>query len=296
MAEQIATKVGPAKIDICYERLGDEDAPPVLLVMGLLAQLIHWPDGFCDELVSRGLQVIRFDNRDAGRSTHFSDGPQPDFAAAMAGDASSAVYTLSDMAADAVGLLDVLALPSAHLVGMSLGGRIAQTIAIEHPTRVRTLTSISATTDAPGVGQPRPEGMRALAAPPATTREEIIERSVAAARLVGSPGFPSDDDEVRSRAARAYDRDHDPGAAVRQGVATIASGDRTQALRKLDLPTLVIHGADDVVCDVSGGRATAEAIPGAELVVIDGMGHDLPRALWPRIAGLIEGLVKRVES
>lgn len=293
MAEERARDVGPARIEIAYERFGDADAPPVLLVMGLGAQLIQWPDGFCAELVARGLHVIRFDNRDAGASTHFSDAPTPDFAAAMRGDFSSAVYTLSDMAADAVGLLDALGISSAHVVGASMGGMIAQTMAIEHPARVRSLTSIMATTGDRAVGQPRPEGLRAFSGPPAVTREEAIERMVAVSRILGSPGFPRDEDAVRERAGRAYDRGHDPIAMVRQGVAVIASGDRTARLRTLDLPALVVHGADDLLVDPSGGRATAEAIPGAELVVIDGMGHDLPRALWPRLADLVAKLVRR---
>jgi pimeloyl-ACP methyl ester carboxylesterase len=274
MTVQILSNVGPDRIDIAYEGLG--------------AQLIGWPDGFCDALVAHKLQVIRFDNRDAGLSTHFSSAPVPNFVAALAGDTSSAAYTLSSMAADAVGLLEGLGIDSAHLVGASMGGFIAQTIAIEHPARVRSLTSIMSSTGDPTVGQPRPQAMAIFASPPATNRDEAIQRTVNAVRILGSPGFPADLDAVTDRAARAYD----PPGIVRQAVAVIASGDRTARLRSLDVPALVIHGADDPMCDVSGGRATAAAIPAATLAVFDGMGHDLPRALWPDFASRIAELVR----
>ncbi|MBB6555211.1 pimeloyl-ACP methyl ester carboxylesterase [Nonomuraea rubra] len=295
MGEEKAFEVGPAKIEVTYERLGDPQAPPVLLVMGAGAQLIHWPEGFCAELVARGCQVIRFDNRDAGLSTHFHDAPEPDLPAALAGDPSSASYTLSDMAADTVGLLDALGLDSAHLVGASLGGMIAQTVAIEHPARIRSLTSMMSTTGAPGVGGPDREALSRMTGPPPAAREDVIEHWVKAFLLVGSPGYPSGEDELRERATRAYDRAYDPAGVTRQSVAAIASGDRTERLRSVRVPALVIHGAADLMCDVSGGRATAEAIPGAELVVIDGMGHHLPRALWPELAARIAGLVHRIE-
>ena len=290
--EKVAN-VGPAKIEIAYERLGDPHAPPVLLVMGLGAQLIAWPDGLCDELVGRGLHVIRFDNRDAGESTHLSSAPAPNFAAALAGDHSSAAYTLSDMAADTVGLLDALGLGSVHLVGASLGGFVAQTVAIEHPDRVRSLTSIMSTTGAPAVGQPAPETMQIFAGLPAVTREAVIKRALDASAIVGSRGFPIDREAVADRAGRAFDRAFDPPGMLRQAVAVIASGDRTPRLRSLAIPTLVIHGTDDRMVDISGGRATAAAIPGAELVVIEGMGHDLPRPLWPELATKIAELVHR---
>ncbi len=284
-------------IDLAYEQRGDPGAPPVLLVMGLGAQLLSWPEGFCDALVARGLQVIRFDNRDVGRSTHLDAAPKPDLKAVMGGDRSSVSYTLSDMARDAVGLLDAIGLASAHLVGASMGAGIGQTMAIEHPARVRSLTSMMWTTGDPAVGQPRPEVLRAIfTGAPATTRDEVIEQQVRAARLVGSPRYAFDEVELRARAGRAWDRGHDPLGIARQAVATVASGDRTTKLRALAVPALVLHGADDPMCDVSGGRATAAAIAHAELLILDGMGHDLPRALWPEIVAKIAGLILRVEA
>jgi pimeloyl-ACP methyl ester carboxylesterase len=297
MTIERAHDVGPAKIEIAYERLGDPSKPPVLLIMGLGAQLIGWPDGFCDELVGRGFHVIRFDNRDVGESTHVTNAPVPNFAAAMAGDRSSVSYTLSDMAADTVGLLDVIGLDSVHLVGASLGGFVAQTIAIEHPRRVRSLTSIMSTTGAFNVGQAHPDVVaRIFGGPNAKTRAEAVQRIVDAFRLVGSPGFPFDAEAVAERAGHAYDRAYDPRALARQGIAVIASGDRTPKLRELDVPALVIHGEADRLCDPSGGRATAEAIRGAELVMVEGMGHDLPRALWPMFGTKIADVVKRGEA
>ena len=291
-----AAKVGPAGIDIAYHRLGQPHAPAVLLIMGVAAQSIHWPDGFCHALVERGLQVIRFDSRDAGLSTHLTDAPPPNLPAALAGDLSSASYTLSDMAADTVGLLDVLGIEQAHVVGASMGGYIAQTMAIEHPERVRSLVSMMSTTGGMHVGQPSPEVLREVfGGPRATTREEVIQMMLRAARAVGSPGYPMNEREAAARAGRAYDRCYDPAGAARQGIAAIASGDRTERLRRLAVPALVIHGLADRMCDVSGGRATADAIPGADLVLIEGMGHDLPPGLRLQLAERIADFVWRVE-
>lgn len=291
-----AVNVGPARLEIAYERLGDPKATPVLLIMGIGAQLITWPDGFCDELVARSLHVIRFDNRDAGESTHMTGAPTPDMMAALAGNLASVSYTLSDMAGDTVGLLDALGLESAHIVGASLGGFVAQTVAIEHPERVRSLTSIMSTTGSRTVGQPHPAAMAVFAAAPVTTREQIVQRMVDVARVTGSPGYPPDPALVAERARRAFDRAFDPIGMVRQAVASVASGDRTARLRALDLPALVIHGDSDRLVDVSGGRATAEAIPGAELVVLEGMGHDLPKPLWAQIATKIAEVIERGEA
>lgn len=240
------------------------------------------------------MRVIRFDNRDTGHSTNLTNAPAPDLPAAMAGDFSSVSYTLSDMAADTVGLLDVLGIDNAHLVGASLGGMITQTVAIEHPERVRSLTSMMSTTSAPGVGQPDFAKIGGLGAPP-DDRQGFIEWQIRAFRVVGSPGFAFDQAAVADRAGRSYDRGHDPLGMLRQSVAVLASADRTHRLRELRVPTLVLHGADDAMCDVSGGRATAEAIAGARLVILDGMGHSLPRKLWPTIATHIAAHVHAAE-
>jgi pimeloyl-ACP methyl ester carboxylesterase len=293
---QKTAPLGTAGIELAYERLGDPDGPPVLLVMGLATQMIGWPDGFCAELVARGLQVIRFDNRDIGLSTHLHRAPAPDVQAAFAGDTSSAAYTLSDMAADTVGLLDALELDSAHVVGASMGGMIAQAVAIEHPARVRSLTSIMSTTGDRDVGQPTPEGLAALMSAPATSRQQAMDRSVSVFRAIGSPGYALDEDAVRERAGLAYDRANDPAGVARQLVAIMASPDRTAGLRSVRAPTLVIHGAADALVDVSGGRATADAIPGASIAIIDGMGHDFPQELWGEIATRVDELIRRVEA
>ncbi|QRK12691.1 alpha/beta hydrolase [Archangium violaceum] len=295
--EQIAKDVGPAHLDIAWEQRGDPKHPTVLLVMGLAAQLVNWPLGFLRALVARELHVVRFDNRDSGHSTHMRDAPPPELPAALEGDLSSASYTLSDMAADAVGLLDALKIDAAHVVGASLGGAIAQTIAIEHPTRVRSLTTMMSTTGDMSVGQAHPATMKALfGGPPARTREEVVARAVRSIAVVGSPAFPADPAAVAESAGLAYDRAHDEVAIARQAVASVASGDRTPLLRAIDVPTLVLHGLADTLCDPSGGRATAAAIPGAELVLIDGMGHNLPPGLWARISEHIAAIVRRGDA
>ena len=296
MSVEIVQGAGSPGIDIAYERFGDRDAPPVLLVMGLGTQMLGWPEDFCAQLVDRGLQVIRFDNRDAGLSTHLDDAPPPDVMAALAGDTSSASYTLSDMAADSAGLLDGLGIDRAHVVGASMGGMIAQTLAIEHPQRVRSLTSIMSSTGDPQAGQATPEALGALLSPPASSREEAIERTVAVFRVIGSPGFELDEAELRERAGLSWDRRYDAAGVARQLVAVLASGDRTPRLGAVAVPALVTHGAQDPLVTVSGAHATARAIPGAELSVIEGMGHDLPRALWPQITEQIAALVARAEE
>ncbi len=265
--------------------------------MGIAAQSIHWPAAFCKAIVSRGLQVVLFDNRDSGLSTHLSDAPPPNLPAALAGDLASATYTLSDMAADAVGLLDALGIAKAHVVGASMGGAIGQTMAIEHPGRVLSLTSMMSSTGNRTVGQPSPEALREVfGGPPAVTREEVVQQALRVRRAVGSPGYACDEAEIAAVAGRAFDRSHDPMGVARQAVATVASGDRTERLRSLALPTLVIHGLADRLCEPSGGRATAEAIPGAELVLIEGMAHDIPPGLRVPLATRIAEFVWRVEG
>ena len=298
MVDEKASNIGPAGIEIAWQRFGDPNAPVALLIMGLAAQSIHWPDAFCHALAEQDLQVIRFDNRDAGLSTHMTGAPPPDLPAALAGDFSSVSYTLSDMAADAAGLLDALGFEKAHVVGASMGGAIAQTMAIEHPDRVRTLVSMMSTTGNMSVGQASPDVLREVfSGPPAVTRDETIqqrlqERFASSARLdiratrmkwPQSPAAPGT-------------APHDPAAIARQAVATVASGDRTDRLRHVSVPTLVIHGLADRMCDVSGGRATAAAIPNAELVLIEGMGHNLPPGLRLQLAARIAEFMWRAES
>jgi pimeloyl-ACP methyl ester carboxylesterase len=295
MNEHQAVNVGPSGIQVAYELFGAATAPPVLLIMGAGAQMIGWPEGFCAELAGLGARVIRFDNRDSGHSTHFADAPPPDLPAALAGDFSTVPYTLSDMAADTVGLLDALGVDSAHVVGASLGGMIAQVIAIEHPGRVRSLTSMMSTTGARDVGQARPEAFAGLGAPP-DDRAGFIDWQVRSLRAVGSPGFAFDEAAAADRAGRSWDRDRDRLGITRQAAAAVASGDRTGRLRSLQVPALVIHGGADVIFDVSGGRATAAAIPGAELMIVDGMGHSLPREVWPGIAARIMSLTRRADA
>jgi len=294
--EETALGVGPARINIAYQRMGPADAPALLLIMGVAAQYIAWPDDFCQALVGHGLQVIRFDNRDIGLSTHITDAPPPNLPAALAGDLSSVSYTLSDMAADSVGLLDALGIQQAHLVGASMGGFIAQTIAIEHPGRVRSLTSMMSTTGNAAVGQASPEVLRTIfSGPQATTRDEVVQQMLRAHRAVGSPQYPANEVEVAELAGRAYDRCYDPIGIARQAIASVASGDRTEKLKQLNVPTLVIHGLSDGMCNVTGGRATAAAIPGSELVLIEGMGHNLPPGLRSQLANQIANFIWRVE-
>jgi pimeloyl-ACP methyl ester carboxylesterase len=273
-------------IEIAYERLGDPSGQPLLLVMGLGMQLIHWDRELCDLLVERGFHLIRFDNRDAGHSTKI-DAPVPDVRRAMVGLRVEAPYRLRDMAADAVGLLDHLGIPAAHVVGASMGGMIAQTIAIEHPERVLSLTSIMSTTGEKRVGRPKFRVWGVLMRQAPRQKEGYIDHFVRVFRMIGSRGFPFDEARIRELAAATWERDHDPRGTGRQLAAIIASGDRTAQLRALRVPTTVIHGRDDPLVPFRGGRATAEAIPDAKLIAIPGMGHDLPREIWPQVVDAI---------
>lgn len=296
MSEEKVMQVGPSRIEIVYQRIGSPVDPPVFMIMGGGAQLVAWPDGFCAELANRGLQLIRFDNRDTGLSSHLDAAPMPDLPAALAGDYASVSYTLSDMATDTVGLMDALGFDRVHLVGASMGGMIAQTVAIEYPERVLSLTSIMSTTGNRSAGQPDYAALAPLGAPPADDRQAAIEWQVRSLRLIGATAYPFDEAEAADRAARAWDRDHDPLGMLRQAVAVVKSGDRTERLAALNLPTLVMHGTADKMIDVSGGRATAAAIPGAELFLYGGVGHGFPKQLWPEFADRIAALVRRAEA
>ncbi|MCU1452546.1 MAG: Alpha/beta hydrolase [Acidimicrobiales bacterium] len=282
-------------IEIFYETFGDPEDPPLLLVMGLGAQMISWPDDLCLALVGRGFHVIRFDNRDVGLSTHL-DRPDLDvpaaIAAALTGGAAQVPYLLSDMAADAVGLLDALDIDAAYLVGASMGGMIAQTVAIEHPERVLGLTSIMSTTGEHDVGQADPAVLLQLMAPTPTQRDAAIAHDVEVDRAIASPEH-FDEDERRDLAARSYDRAFDPLGTARQLLAIVMSPSRAEGLGALDVPTLVVHGRQDPLVGLSGGQRTAELVPGAELLVIDDMGHDLPPAHWAQIIEAITSLAVR---
>jgi pimeloyl-ACP methyl ester carboxylesterase len=284
------------ELELAYETFGHRTDPPLLLVMGLATQMIGWPDEFCAGLAERGLFVVRFDNRDIGLSTHLDDRGAPDMLALFAGDRSQARYALADLADDTAGLLGELGIDSAHVVGASMGGMIAQVVAIRHPQRVRSLTSIMSTTGDPAVGGPSEAAMGTLLAPAATDRESAIRRAVDTFRVIGSPGFEFDEQALRERAGLAYDRRYDPAGVARQLAAILATPDRTADLGSVSVPTLVVHGAQDSLVNVSGGRATAAAIPGAELLVVEGMGHDLPRAVWPQLIDRIGALVERAEK
>jgi pimeloyl-ACP methyl ester carboxylesterase len=283
------------EIELCWEGFGDRADPPLLLIMGLATQMIAWSDDFCRQLADRGFYVVRFDNRDAGRSTHVKGRP-PTVGQLVRRSRRAARYRLADMAADAVGLLRELELGPAHLVGASMGGMIAQTVAARHPEWARSLVSVMSTTGRRWVGQTSPWLYPVFLRRPGEGREAAVERTVKVFKAIGSRGLPKDLDFVRETAERSYDRDHDPYGPGRQLAAILASGNRTAELRRITAPTTVIHGTDDRMIAPSGGRATARAIPGARLVVIQGMGHDLPRVAWPRIIDAIEANASRAQS
>jgi pimeloyl-ACP methyl ester carboxylesterase len=267
--------------------------------MGLGAQMIAWDEGFCEALAEQGHYVIRFDNRDCGLSTKFDAAGTPDMqslvASLAAGETPAIPYTLDDMADDAVALLDHLNLPSAHICGASMGGMIVQTVALRHPERVRSLTSIYSSTGDRSLPQATPEAMAALTSPVPPDLEGFLERSLYVSKTIGSPGFPFDEVQQRTKATRSFERGLCPEGTSRQMVAIIAHGDRTPGLRTLTIPTLVIHGTADPLIPLPCGEATAAAIPGAELLVIEGMGHDLPRDAWPQMVSAISGLTARVD-
>jgi pimeloyl-ACP methyl ester carboxylesterase len=285
MAESFC-RVG-GDIEICFETFGDPADPALLLVMGLGTQMLGWHEDFCNDLAGRGFHVIRYDNRDIGRSTILTDAPVPTLGQILRRDSRAASYTLAEMAADGVGLLDHLGIERAHLVGVSMGGMIAQTIAARRPERVLSLTSIMSSTGSRWRGQPALKTYRQFLRPVSTDRATYIAQTAALFDIIGSPGFEREDDALRELLGAMYDRGHDPGSVTRQLAAILASGNRTAELRRITAPTLVIHGTADKLVAPSGGRATARAIPGARLLMIQGMGHDLPRGAWPQLIGAI---------
>jgi pimeloyl-ACP methyl ester carboxylesterase len=270
-------------VQLCFQEMGDPDGEPLLLVMGLATQMIAWPEELCGMLAERGYRVVRFDNRDIGRSTKIEAAGLPGKLEMLTGRGEPP-YLLRDMAADTFGLMDHLGIDSAHLVGASMGGMIAQSAAIENPDRVRSIVSIMSTTGSRRVGHPSYRTFGLMLGRPPREREAAIERVVKTFRTIGSPGYPFDEERIREIAGRSFDRGHSPAGIARQLHAITASGDRTKALHKLERPALVIHGKKDMLVNPSGGRATAKAIPGARLRMIVGMGHDLPQALWPTFA------------
>lgn len=265
-------------VDLFYESFGAHNLPPLVLVMGLGAQLLGWDERLCHLLVARGYRVVRFDNRDVGLSSRCV-GRSP--------------YALEDMADDVAGLLDALGLPSAHVAGCSMGGMVAQLLAIRHPSRVRSLASIMSSTGAPGVGWPRADAMWVLMQPTPPERAAFIEHMLRVMRFIGSPAHPLDEAAARERIAAGFDRGHDPAGVARQARAVLAQRDRTEALGRVAVPTVVIHGEADLLVQPDGGAATARAIPGARFVSVPGMGHDLPAPLWPLLVDALDDNARR---
>ena len=284
------------ELELYHETFGDPADEPVLLIAGIGAQCLSWPVGFCEALADRFLYVIRFDNRDIGLSTKLDHLPfrfDEAMAAMLSGGSFEPPYLLDDMAADAAGVLDALGLESAHMVGMSLGGMIAQLVAINHPDRVRSLTSIMSNTGNPDFGTGSEEAIEALLSPAPATRAESIARSIAQRRVWGTPGL-LDEVALAEQFGEMWDRDHHPDAAQRQYGAAMASADREPALRRLDVATLVVHGGQDTLIAPSGGERTAELIPNARLLMIDEMGHDLVDAFWaPIVEAILQLIVDR---
>jgi len=285
-------KVNANGIQIEYETFGDPDSPALLLIIGLACQLTAWDEKLCQQLAQQGHHVIRFDNRDAGLSTKIEEAGVPNIMQTieeqMKGETINPPYTIEDMAADAVGLLDALGIEKAHICGMSMGGMIAQTIVLNYPKRVLSLISIYSRTGDPEEPQPKPEAMELLLTPPPGEREAYIEFGMKLFNTISGPGFPYDQEWLRKHIAQSYDRSNCPQGVARQLVAILAQKNRKPALASLSTPTLVIHGADDPLVQVECGKNTAAAIPGAGLMIIEGMGHDLPHAgAWPQIMDAI---------
>ena len=284
-------KAGANGIELCWDSFGDPQAPPLLLIMGLAAQMIAWDDEFCAQLAQRGYWVVRFDNRDIGLSTRFDAAGLPDvpaaFMAALQGRPVSAPYLLRDMADDAIGLMDALGIGTAHVVGASMGGAIGQTLAIHHPSRLRSLTSIMATTGEPGLPPPTPQATAMLLKPTPTDQAGYFESYVQTWKVLRAGSFPLDEARDLARAAQNFARGLNPAGVARQLAAILASGSRKQALAAVKVPTLVIHGDADPLVPLACGVDTAESVPGAQLKVIKGMGHALPISMWPQIIDAI---------
>jgi pimeloyl-ACP methyl ester carboxylesterase len=296
VAARKSGRVAANGIELAYETFGDAGAPPVVLIMGLATQMIAWPDELCDGLARCGFLVMRFDNRDVGGSTHLRDVPPPRLADIVV-RRRPPPYSIGDMADDVVGLIDGLGLDDVHLVGASMGGFIAQTVALEHASRVRTLTLIMTSTGSRRVGQPKPRVYAQLLRPRmAADRSAAMSAVVETFRLIGSRGFAFDEEYLRDLAGRSWDRGYEPAGSRRQLAATASQPNRTAALRRITVPTLVIHGLHDPLVAPSGGLAIARAIPNSRFVGFSGMGHDLPRALWPEFVREIAALARLGEQ
>jgi pimeloyl-ACP methyl ester carboxylesterase len=282
-------------IEVEYETFGDSDGIPILLIAGLGVQMLTWDDGFCELLVSRGFRVIRFDNRDAGLSTWMDAAGPPDVAAALSGNANPA-YRLDDMAADASGLLDALGIPAAHVVGSSMGGFIAQLVAINHPDHVLSLTSIMSGPSGDDEVQPTAEGSAVLLVNAPSTREERIAQAIWIRSVLKGSLDPWNESFELARVSRSIDRAYNPNGTARQLIAILAARSRRESLGSVKVPTLVIHGVEDILIPVENGRIVAAAVPGARLIEIEGMGHDLPERVWPQVVDAIEDLVQQTAA
>jgi pimeloyl-ACP methyl ester carboxylesterase len=285
-------------IEICYETFGDASDPTLLLFMGLGAQMTGWDEGFIDELVSRKLHVVRFDNRDTGKSTWFDDAPydlKTGQANSRQGIPVDAPYNLSDMVNDGMGVLDHLGIEKAHIAGASMGGMLVQQAAIDHPDRVLSMTSIMSSPGEIDNGQAAKGVFRLLTPGPINSREEAVAAAIATGRVTGSKEH-FNEEKAAAKAAASYDRAYHPVATERQLLAIWASSPRTEGLRKLDLPVLVIHGRQDPLIQLDGGERTAELVPGAQLLIFDEMGHDMPEPLWPSIADAMSAVITRGEA
>jgi pimeloyl-ACP methyl ester carboxylesterase len=286
-------------IELCYQTFGDPADPPLLLIMGLAAQMVVWDEDFCELLATKGYRVIRFDNRDIGESTWVKDGPAPTMSEVLTmpftGKKIPVAYTLRDMAGDTAGLLEALGYDSAHVVGLSMGGMIAQELAVHFPERVRTLTSIMSSTGDPSLPQATPAALAVLSRELPPDKDGYVQSYVRAWAVLNGDLLPFNAERTARTASISFDRGLNPAGVARQMLAIISSGNRTEALGSLDVPALVIHGTNDPLVPPEAGHATARAIPGAKLELVEGMGHTLPRQIWPQIADAIAAHAREAE-